>query len=160
MTYDRSKVTELIKTSGQKLQALIKEERINVQLIVKSSEKVKKNVISKDMMKQNKEKKKTILKDNVFDSVSEVFSICVLWLFWFTSPDSFTPHGAHVAIWPPPQKKRVGKKHFDLMKTMTSKVTMQQSALKETTWVNFGSIYSIMPPFVTACKTSWRVQIS
>lgn len=42
MTYDRSKVTVLIKTSGQKLQALIKEKQIDVQLIVESSETVKK----------------------------------------------------------------------------------------------------------------------
>lgn len=67
MVYDRSKVTELIKTSGRKLRALIKED---------SYEKIKQS-LPKDTMKKRTNREKNILKDNVVDLVSKVFSFCV-----------------------------------------------------------------------------------
>lgn len=53
MTDDRSKVAELIKTSGEKLQALIKERWTSVPVILKSLERVKKGKqFEKDTWKQ------------------------------------------------------------------------------------------------------------
>lgn len=76
MTYDRSKVTELITTTSRELQALIKERQIKVQLIVESFEKMKQS-LPKETMKHKNKQRKNILKDNAVDSASEVFSFCV-----------------------------------------------------------------------------------
>ena len=79
MTYDRSKVTELIKTSRRKLQALIKVKQIKVQLIVECFEKKNEKQSSSRRRDETREQtnKDASLKDNTVDSASKVFSFCV-----------------------------------------------------------------------------------